>query len=200
MVHYPKKSLTGCSLKPRIQAIAHARIYNLFKALRTKDPQVLVKAYKTYVRPVVENGTAVFNPFLKKDIARLENVQNNFTRKLVLRCSGLPYSDIPNGVERRQRLDLPSLKSRRDKYDLLLAFKILHGITSVSSKMFFTLAQSRTRGGARKLATRASRTNVRSKFFSVRVVSAFNSLIAQGCLGLKLSTFKNLLKKLVIPR
>ena len=61
------------------------RTYNIFKALKTKDPKVLIKAYKTYVRSVVENGTTVFNPYKRKDIEFLKSVQNNFTRKLVMR-------------------------------------------------------------------------------------------------------------------
>lgn len=95
---------------------ATARTYNLFKALKSKDPKILIRAYKTYIRPIVESGTTVFNPHLKKDIRFLESVQNNFTRKLMLRCSGVDYRFIPNGDSRSKLLGLSTVwKSGKQK-------------------------------------------------------------------------------------
>ncbi|VDO23305.1 unnamed protein product [Haemonchus placei] len=76
------------------------RSFNLFKALRSKNQDVLLRAYKLYVRPILEYGSSVFNPYAKNDIRALESVQNSFTRKLMLRCSSLRYVYIPNGSAR----------------------------------------------------------------------------------------------------
>ena len=120
---------------------ANYRIYSLFKVLRTRDSHTLLKAYKTYIRPIVESCTTVFSPYKKKDINLLESIQNNFTRKLLMRCSGLSYQHMPNDKRRRKQLDLPSLRSRRVRNDLVMAFKILTGRAGINSADFFTLVQ-----------------------------------------------------------
>ena len=45
---------------------AKPQMFNMFKCLTSKDPSVLLKAYKTYIRPILEYGTTVFNPSKKK--------------------------------------------------------------------------------------------------------------------------------------
>lgn len=75
-------------------------IYNIFRALSTRKHEVLLQAYKTYVRPVLEYGTVVFCPFKKKSISKLESVQNSFTRKLMIRSLGFSYDLIPDGATR----------------------------------------------------------------------------------------------------
>lgn len=131
-----------------ICSLAIRRTYNLFKVLRSENARTLVNAYKSYVRPLVETGTSVFSPHKKKDIALLECVQNNFTRKLAMRCSGLGYQFIPNGVYTRLLYGLQSLRSRRLRNDLLMAFKILTGRVSLNNEEFFSSAPSRTRRSA----------------------------------------------------
>lgn len=99
---------------------ANFRTYNLFKILKTNDLQTLLRAYKIYVRPIVECGTTVFNPTKKKDIGLLESVQSNYTRKLFMRCCGLQYCGLPNAYTNAKKLGLPSLCPRRKKADLLV--------------------------------------------------------------------------------
>ncbi|EYC32284.1 hypothetical protein Y032_0003g1495 [Ancylostoma ceylanicum] len=72
-----------------ITAKATRQIYCLFKALRTKNVAIMIKAYKTYVRPIMEYGTTIFNPHKKSLINMIEKVQNNFTRKLMVRTVDL---------------------------------------------------------------------------------------------------------------
>ncbi|KAK6032935.1 hypothetical protein OSTOST_00861 [Ostertagia ostertagi] len=56
---------------------AFCRTYQSVKALTTNDSKDLIRVCKTYVRPLVENGTVVFCPHKKKDMALIEKVQNN---------------------------------------------------------------------------------------------------------------------------
>lgn len=58
----------------------------------------LTMAYTTYIRPIIESGSIVFNPYKKKDINVLEKMQNNFTRKLLVRVGGFHYSRIPRST------------------------------------------------------------------------------------------------------
>lgn len=73
---------------------AYARTYKIFKGFTTKNKDVLLKVFKTYVRSVLECGTTVFFPWKKRDIEAFEQIQNNFTRKLMIRYGGFFYQDL----------------------------------------------------------------------------------------------------------
>lgn len=156
---------------------ANYRIYNLFKVLRTRDPQIYLRAYKTYVRPIVENGVTVFNPVKRKDIDFLEGVQNSFTRKLVMRCFGLKYAQVPCGAERSKLLGLSSLSNRRRKADLLMMFKILSGKLSIRPIDFFGAPLTRTVRGKLGLRVPMARSRVRANFLTYRSIKELNSLL-----------------------
>ncbi|KIH61084.1 hypothetical protein ANCDUO_08649 [Ancylostoma duodenale] len=103
------------------------------EALRTRNPAVLIRAYKMYVC-IVEFGTTIMSLHKKKDVMALESVQNNFTRKLFLRITGLFYAQIPCGEQRRMQISLPSLASRRKKFDLVMAYKMLTGRLNIKTE------------------------------------------------------------------
>jgi len=44
----------------------------------TRDPAVLMRAFNTYVRPILEYATIVWSPVLKQDIRKLDSVQKGF--------------------------------------------------------------------------------------------------------------------------
>ena len=115
---------------------ALVRTFRIFKALATVDQQVLLRIYKMYVRPIIEWGSVIINPYRKRDIFKLEKVQNNFTRKLFLRTSGLPYNKIPNASNRNKCLSLDSLEARRKVFDVLMVKKILSGKVSIKTTDF----------------------------------------------------------------
>ncbi|EYC43361.1 hypothetical protein Y032_0496g2482 [Ancylostoma ceylanicum] len=100
----------------------------------------------------MESGTTVFNPYKQKDIDLLESVQNNFTRKVFMRCSGIGYSSIPNATERSKQLGSPTLRRRRTKNDLVGMYEILTGTTDIDGTAFFMFASRRTRSGGLRLA------------------------------------------------
>ena len=122
----------------------------------------LVKAYVTYVRPILEYNTPVWSPYLKKDIAKVERVQRYFTKRL----HGL--KDVTY-VDRLQALNLESLEERRLKYDLVAAFNIIKGHTDFKT-------DHRTRGHSLQIKVKYSRTETQKNFFSNRVVAIWNSL------------------------
>lgn len=49
--------------------------------MSTKDSRIIVRSFNTYVRPLLEYGTAVSNSQKKKLIRKLESVQNNLQGK-----------------------------------------------------------------------------------------------------------------------
>lgn len=46
----------------------------VFKALTTTNSSILLKAYKTYVRSILDYGTPVFNPYSHKSSDNLERI------------------------------------------------------------------------------------------------------------------------------
>ena len=51
----------------------------ILRALRSKNPNILMKAYSVYIRSILESGSVVTNPSLGKDKKRFESVQGYFT-------------------------------------------------------------------------------------------------------------------------
>jgi hypothetical protein len=94
----------------------------------TRDPFVLIRAFKTYVRPLVEYASPVWSPVSRAQIDKLEKVQRRFTKRL----SGLRNMTYS---ARLQYLSLHSLERRRLNYDLM-CYKIVHGMVDVNLSDF----------------------------------------------------------------
>ena len=59
------------------------QIVNLiFRSFVSRDVRILVRAFSTYVRPILEYCTPIWSPYLLKDINKIEGVQRYFTRRL----------------------------------------------------------------------------------------------------------------------
>ena len=73
-----------------------------------------------YIRPSLEYAAVIWNPHLKKDIAKLEKVQRDITRKVPV-LQGLTYE------ERLDQLELTTLKDRRVRGDAISMYKSISG-------------------------------------------------------------------------
>ena len=80
---------------------------------------LLKSLYITRVRPILEYGASIWDPYLQKDIDCLEHVQK-FATKICARNWSLPYED------RLKLLQLPSLALRRKVAKLCFLYKILN--------------------------------------------------------------------------
>jgi hypothetical protein len=152
-----------------IVAKAHTRARQILRSFLSRDTETLLKAFNTYVRPLLEYCTPVWSPCTAGLVKRLESVQRVFTKKLP-NMSKLSYE------ERLSALNLESLELRRTKADLLMCYKILKGFTNIIPDDFFTLLSSSTRGHSMKLYYPTSRVNVRLHFFTNRVIHMWNKL------------------------
>ena len=65
-----------------IAAKAHRRANLIIRCFMSRDLTSLIRAFTTYVRPVLEYCTVAWNPMLKKDIETLEKVQRRFTKRI----------------------------------------------------------------------------------------------------------------------
>lgn len=183
----------------RIANAASRIVYNLFKALTTRNTITYLRAYKTYVRPLLEYGTVIFNPFKKKFVSKLESVQNSFTRKLMIRALGFAYNRIPSSHERNSNFCLATLAYRRKKHDLILFHKILHGKCDLPLDMFCVLRKSVTRGGSRKISFPKARLNCRYHFFTVRAGTSFLKISKKHKIPSSLTLFKASLDRYLGP-
>jgi len=139
------ESLTPSTHIAKINATAHQRVNLIFRAFVSRDIVVLLRAYTTYVRPILEFNTVVWSPSLKCDITRsVEKVQRKFTKRLP------GYSDL-SYAERRAKLNLQTLELRRLHYDLVMCYKIVFSIVKLQFSDFFVFSSLSTRGHPYKL-------------------------------------------------
>jgi len=75
-----------------IVAKAHKRTAAIYRAFRSRNVDLLIRAYLTYVRPLVEHDSVIWSSYTVKDIDAIEAVQRRFTRRLH-NFSALPYAE-----------------------------------------------------------------------------------------------------------
>ena len=102
----------------------------------SKNAELMVKAFKAYVRPILEYSSTVWNPHLLKDINSVENVQRRFTKRLAPK--DLSYD------QRLAYLNLDRLELRRIRFDAILCFNIIRN-NLLSCDNFFTILSGITR-------------------------------------------------------
>ena len=93
--------------------------------------------------------------------------------------------------ERLRALNLPSLKFRRIRADLIQAYKIIHGIDNINCDDFFRICEYKTRNQTLKLYKNYARTNTRYNFFCNRVVNTWNILSTDTRTASNINLFKN---------
>ena len=99
---------------------AKQRAAIIFKCFKSRNPALLIKAFITYVRPILEYTCDLWSPFKLIHIDKLEHVLKYFTKRLK-GMYNLSYG------ERLLNLGLDSLEVRRLSSDLVMYFKTLHG-------------------------------------------------------------------------
>jgi len=168
----------------KITHTAHTRSCLILKSFITRNPDVLVKAFCTYVRPVLEYCTPVWSPHHINLINKIEKVQRRFTKKLYC-MSNLSYKD------RLVSLKLDSLYTRRVKQDLVMCYKIINGLICLDFSDFFSYVVSdRTRGHNYKLAIQNCRIDARKFCFARRVCPVWNKLPFDVVNACSLNSFK----------
>ena len=131
----------------------------VLRTFKSRDKDTMLLLFKSYVRSVVEYCCPLWSPHLGGEITKVEGVQRTFTSK-ISGCQSLNY------WERLRQLNMYSLQRRRERYIIILVWKIEHSIIpNVASLAFRT---SHRRG------TTCHRLLGNSKYSSVNTV-IFNS-------------------------
>ena len=146
-------------------AKAHARACLIFRCFVSKDRDSLIKAFITYVRPLVEYVSCVWSPRSVGIIRKIEEVQKRFTKRL----PGLKVLDYH---ERLAFLGLESLELRRLKADLCMTYKIMFILVNLNVDNFFAVRTNKiTRGHPYTLVKPLCKVLCRSNLFAYRVVN-----------------------------
>ena len=107
----------------------HVRASQIWRCFLCKDVCNLITAFITYVRPMLEYCSPVWSPVSVALINQLESVQRRFTKRLP-GFQSLPYDD------RCARLGIDRLELRRLRADLILCYKIIHGLVLLPCEFF----------------------------------------------------------------
>lgn len=112
-------------------------IHKVFRIQTTKKSEVLLQAFKTHVKPLLDYGTAILNPYKCKNVEKIEEFQNDFTRKVIIRTVLFLQDCIPTAKKRSLTSVLRTPARRRQKFDLLPFHKILRIRLCLYLEVFF---------------------------------------------------------------
>ena len=148
--------------------------------------------FTALVRPHLEYGAAIWNPFLKKDINSIESVQRRAT-KSVPECKHLNYED------RLKLIQLPTLEYRRHRGDIIQYYKINKQFNKVN---WFTKPNISSHGYSTRhhntITREINKSNVRFNFFTNRIVERWNEIPATIRETDNINAFKNNYDKLIL--
>ena len=103
----------------KIIAKSYKLLGMLYRVLRSADTRTRQLAYYTLIRPILEYGCPVWDPYLKKEIKQLETIQNRAVR-FIFRIRGqTSFTKI------KANANIPLLKDRRKNLRINLYCKSL---------------------------------------------------------------------------
>ena len=100
--------------------------------MKCKNADIIMRLYKSLVRPRLEYCVQAWSPYDKEDIRVLKRVQKRATKMIY------GYGDL-NYKDKLSLLKFPSLEERRVRKDLIEAFKLLKGIAKLDYSLFFQI-------------------------------------------------------------
>ena len=142
----------------------------------------------------MEYASSVWSPSLINQIISLERIQKKFTKRIP-GLQSLPYH------ERLSILGLQTLESRRLINDLILCYKIVHGLSSILFSDFFKFSNNKsTRGHPLRLSPPLLKSNLHKSSYAYRVVAPWNSLPESTVLASSVPQFKRMVAKFDLSR
>lgn len=167
---------------------AHTLIYLIQKAFKDHSSEMIIKLYKSYIRPKIEYAHCIWNPYYIKDIEQLERVQRRVT-KLSPEIRHISYED------RLSVLNLTSLREGRLRGDLIETYKITSDYYGCNLDIFHINQTTNLRGHNKKLTKERCNKLLRRNFIANRVVYSWNRLEQDTVNAETVNQFKNRLDR-----
>jgi hypothetical protein len=174
---------------------ALSRINLISYSFVTNDADVLLKLYRTYVLPILNYGSVVWNPKFSTDVAKIEKCQMLMMRRI------FQNEEISsNYVQRLSLLKILSLEDQRSEADLIFLFKLLQGHTVLDPTDFIEIFHHNynTRGHEFKLVKPKFRLTQQKHFFVNRTVNLWNELDNNLVNARSLDAFKRGLREYLL--
>ena len=172
----------------RLYGKASGLANNLLCHTSCRDLDFMKTLFISHVRPLMTFSSPLWNLGYSTDLRKLENVQRRWTK------SAFPLQDLPY-PSRLIDLGISSIRSRLFRADLILCWKIFHRECHISPDELFIPAESSNRGHCFKIFKPRVNLDVARRFFSFRVISAWNDLPADIVSAPTLRRFKTLLHR-----
>jgi len=122
------------------------------------DEDTFILLYKSMVRPHVEFANSVWCAYKIGDLKKIEKIQKRATN-LVIKWKNKSY------IDRLIYLNLPALKYRRLRGDMIEVFKITHNIYDTITPDLIFNERANTRGNHYKLQNYSFHYDLRKHFF-----------------------------------
>ena len=171
--------------------VANAIVGQIRSSFTFLDGETFKRLYTAFVRPHLEYCQSVWSPHLTRYINMLENVQKRAT-KLVDGMGQLEYG------ERLRRLQLPSLKHRRRRGDMIEVFKHFKTYDKEALSSSFQPRERLTRKHKLQLYERIPKdgsTGLQANSFYYRTPRPWNDLPANTINAASMNAFKNQIDK-----
>ena len=160
------------------------------------SPEVLMRAFNAYARPILEYASPVFNSLLSvKDSQKLETVQRRFTSFVFRRCN---LRNRSLGYEYRRGVLGVNLLSERRKYaDLMFLYKVYTGRQTVPGLLVRKSSSRPLRHNCR-LLSEIGKKGIASRIWPNNVVPDWNRIPECTIKG-DLADFAAYVKNLCLP-
>ena len=123
----------------------------------TRNPRTMEKLFRTYINPILNYGSEVWNPSYKGQIEKLEKVQRRFYR-------GTNVQVVSQHVTRMRK-------------DILTMHRIKSGRLNLRFTDFFKMLESNTRGAQNmNIVVQKARKDPRRHSFSIRQINQWNRI------------------------
>jgi hypothetical protein len=162
----------------------------LFRVLKIRNKNILVKIFKLFVRPIIEYGSEIYSPRRIEDINKIEQIQKYFTRRLY----GLRLNR-PKYLDRCKNLGLTPLECRFAFLDFCTLYKISRSCVNIPGFKLCTSSLA-DRGLTPRIIVPKSRTCIARSFFKYRTIKRWNELPHSVTSSSSFPIFKSALSKL----
>ena len=116
---------------------ARQRSALIFRGFLSRNISNLILAYTSFIRPLLEYAAPVWSPSLTHLNDSIESVQRAFTKRLPGYAKLILFT-----TSVFKNLKLQSLEHRRLIHDLVLCFKIVHGLSALQFTDFFKFSNT----------------------------------------------------------